>query len=291
MGVASGKFGTLNDVSTVKNWSITDGHNQTPVVASNTRWGRARRRGVQFWNGNFAFSGKQPPVMPGEFFDFQGFTAPDDDQAGPGQEYSGQAMCKQITMNWNWASGEIIGGSADFEGHLELTRTLAAPQIFDSSVPDLPEIPGGRPEYSIDDGANWLPWTNISTMVLTLSCDVQSYVNSGTIIDGEIWTGQSAGPIDWNFAITEQDTARNKVTKGNQIMLRLYVTSVLFWEFKYGRVKDFTGITVNIDTGAIIQQTVNVEMDGVNEDDGTIGHIILPDTTTWWPSVYSVPTT
>lgn len=286
MGVHSGKYGVVDNQSTVRTWSITDTMAPQSYVASNTRLGTGRQPGVHDFNGNFAYYGHTPPAMPGEEFDFAGYTAPDDDVSGNGIRYDGPSIVENVQMNWNWTGGEILNGVVNFQGNGALVAAVGA-QLEDLTVPIVPPVADTKIQYSVDGGANWLDWDNVAQAALTISATLHTVINSSTVDSGKVWTQRRAGPIDWTCAITEQDTIRSKFQKGDSIMLRLFVSATEFWELKWGLVNEFTGLTVDRQTGAIMQQTVNLGMNGFDPDAGSYaaaaGHIILPDTTTWWP--------
>lgn len=293
MGLHSGKFGVVNGASTVRNWSITDSESLQAYVASNTLFGTGRRRGVQEWSGSYSFYGHTPPVMPGDLFSFLGYTAPNDDVSGTGMRYSGQAMCENVNVNWSWQDGAIINGDVNFQGHLGLTSEDGA-EITDETVPVVPLIALGKIEYSKDDGSTWTEWTNLLSASLTLSCSVQAYVNSSTVVSSALTTGRKSGPFDWTLAVTEQDVRRDHLSKGESIVLRLWVDTSQYWELMWGKVGEFTGLTVDRESGAIMQQTVNISMDGFDPDESTYansyGHVLKPDGTEWWPGS-AAPTT
>jgi hypothetical protein len=282
MAVHSGRFGLIDGMSTMRQWSINDAQNLAVGVGSNTAFGKGRRKGVEDWTGNFGFFGGVPPVMPGTTFNFQGYTAPTNDQYGPGVLYTGIALSGQMQLNWNWQGGELINGTMDFGGHLVLEIEEAGAPPLDTTDPSLLTIAECKIQYSVD-GVAWVDWESIAQCTLTVTNELQTYVNSGTVIDGRLWTGRKAGNMDWNMSLTEHDDSRAKFSKGDQLWIRLYINETEFWEFAYGRVKDSTGLQVNRESGAITQQTVNIEMDVVADADASLGHIILPDTSVWWP--------
>jgi hypothetical protein len=229
--------------------------------------------------------GHTPILMPGDLFNFLGYTAPDNDASGVGWTYSGQAMITQLVHNWNFTGGEVLNMSYDFGGNMALTPNAAAAQITDTAPADLPLVQLTKIQFSID-GAAWQDWTAVSTAALTLNNMVQTFVDSDTIIAGRIWTGRKKAVSNASVAITEHNTDRSRFTKGQQLWLRMYVTPTLFWELKWVKIESFTGIKVDIKTGAIIQQTVNLKMnivdDGVvSSSPGVLGHVAKPDTTLW----------
>lgn len=284
MPVHSGKLGVVNGKSTVQNWSISDEQNLAAAVASNTALGRVRRPGVNSWSGNYAQKGGTPPVMPGETFSFVGYTAPTDNVSGNGLKYTGDAVVKSVAISWNWASGEIIGSTTEFDGHLALAAADGT-QIADITAPDVPTIALAKIQFSADD-TTFTDVANVTTVTLTITNDVQAYVNSSTVVSNTLWTGQRAGNYDWNMAIAMQDVKRTDVVKGTQYSWKIFVDATTFWKLKWGRVKNFTGLTVDRDSGAIIAQTVNVEMDGTKESDGVLGHILKPGGTQFWPPAF-----
>lgn len=289
MGVHSGKWAVLNGISTVRNWSINDTQALFKGVASNTGFGTATRQAVEDWTGNFAVFGHTPPVMPGDLISFLGYTAPDNDSSGVGWTYSGQALITQLALTWNWTPGEVLSQAIDFGGHLALTPNAGASQITDTSAADLPLVAVTSIQYSLDNGSTWVNWTTNSGVlqaVLTITTAPQVYVDSSTIVSERIWTGRKKSIFNWTLAVTEHEIDRTRFTKGQQMLLRLFVDSTHYWELKWGKISGFSGIQVNAETGAIIQQNVDVEMnmsdDGiVSSTPGVLGHILKPDTTLW----------
>lgn len=284
MGVHSGRWGVVNGVSTVRNWSVQDSHNAAPAIASNTGFGVARRPAIHDWSGNFSVFAPLPPAYPGEAINFIGYMAPDDNISGVGQRYFGTALISQAVLSMNWSGGENIGWGLDFGGHLELENANASAEILDSTAPSIYPIAGAYVEYSTD-GVSWSTWTDVATLQLTLLCSLQTFVNSSTYVGSKLWTGRRAGNMDWNASITEHNVDRLRFQKGQQIWLRLHLNASgsYFWELKFGLIRDFTGIQVNRESGAIIQQTVNVDMNANSVDDGELGHVKRPDSVIWWP--------
>lgn len=282
MSTHSGKWGTVNGESTVRNWSINDAQTLQSYVASNTLFGTGRAPGVESWTGSFQFYGYVPLLaFPGAVFAFLGYTAPNDDVSGNGLRYAGNAIANQLQVNWNWGSGEIINGQVDFAGHLALTAADGA-QVTDPTFPVVPPVTVTKIQYAVGpDYDEWVDFLCTTTAQWTLSTTLQSYVNSCTIVDGRLWTGQKTGPIDWTLSVSAQDTART-LLKGQRIALRLYVTATEYFELFWGMVQDYTGITVDRQTGAIIAQTINISMDGFDTVAEEVGRIVFPDSTLWW---------
>lgn len=291
MGVHSGRYATVNGLSTLRNWSVNDSQNLAKAVASNTAFGTESGRGVEDWTGSVQVYGRQPTKMPGDTFAFVGYEAPNNDAGGVGMRYSGTAIITQLVANWNWSSAEFLNYQLDFGGHLAL---VGADGAFppDLSIPVFQSPSGLKPLYSVDFGANFVEWTDVATAVWTLTNSVQTYVNSSSYVadspgpGGRVWTGRKPGNIDWTLAITEHNGDRTRFKKGDQLAIKLPVgpaSSPTYWLLKYGRVKDFTNIVLDREGAKIIQQTVNLDMSGVREDTGALGIIQMPDTSVYWP--------
>jgi hypothetical protein len=294
MGVHSGKFGVVDGASTVRNWSINDEHASNAYVASNTLFGTGRRKGVRSWSGSFGYYGHTPPVLPGALFTFAGYTAPDDDVSGDGVRYDGSAMATSITVSWDWSSGAIIGGVVNFNGHLKLTPSVGA-QVFDETVPVVPPSVGTKIEYDTLPSTDFEEWCHLLSAELTITNAVQSYVNSCTVVDGDLWTGQKSGPIDATLAVTEQSTDRTLFDIGDDLDLKLYVSAAAFWHLTWMHVDNVTGLTVDRESGAIMQQTVNFGMQGFDVTAGSYaasqGKILLPSGSEFWPNYTPATTT
>lgn len=273
MGVHSGRYGVVNGMATVKDWSINDTMQEAKYVASNTRGATGRKAGVRSWTGAFSGYGGLPPVLPGSLFSFVGYTAPDDDVSGNGSTYSGSAMVDSIAVNWNWANGALLDWAVNFSGHLALAHSLAT--YTDVSIPDPEPVCGTLIKY----GAT--TWDNLVSAAFTLSRPSVPYVNSSTIVSSVCWTGRKAGVLDWTLAVTEQGNARESAIEiGANPVLKLYTTASLFWELTWAHVLGYSGLNVQRE-GGIVQRTVNFGMNGFVG--GVVGSVKTPTPTTIWP--------
>lgn len=278
MSIRSGKHGVVNGQSTIRNWNINDDANNPRYIASNTRKGAARRNGINSWAGAFNGYGHTPAVMPGEIFAFVGYTAPDDDVSGAGEKATGNAIVDSLVVNWNYAGGEVINHTVNFSGHLGLTWASGT-AVSDVTDPELHPLCDVIWEYSLN-GTDFFEITDLVSAALTLTSENLSYVNSSTGCN----TGRKAGNLDWTLALVQQDVVRGAYAfdKGDDLVLRGYVDDTDFWLLKWGKVKNFSNITVDIETGAIIQRTINIEMNGFTS---AIGQIRKPGAVSdWWPA-------
>lgn len=281
MTVHSGKHGVVNAQSTVRNWTVNETQAPARGVASNTLLGPVRKRGVHDWTGSYGAYGGIPVVMPGEIFTFTGYTSPDDDVSGVGQTLTGQAIVESVAITWNWAAGEMLSYVTNFGAAGALTASTGT--ITDVTTPDMPEI--GLTKWQYEPTApGFLDIPNLTQAVLNISCALQTYVNSSTVIAGKVWTFRKSGVIDWNVALTQQDNERSTLfTIGDDVKLKGFINATEFWDLQWGHVRDFSGLNVDRESGAIIQRTINMDMNGILA--GVAGRIRKPAAVSdWWPA-------
>lgn len=271
----SGKYGVLNGQSTCRNWGVNDISSPQAYKASNTKGGTGRVAGNRDWNGNFANYGGVPVLLPGDAFNFAGYTAPTSGVAGTdGYVWSGPAIVDQLSVNWSWANGEIITHACNISGNGALASASAA-ALVDETDPTVPPICGTKITYNAA-----IEWENLLTAALTITAANQAYVNSSTAC----WTKRDSGPIDWSLAVTEQNHAGlpAALAIGSDVELKLYINATEFWHLKFGHVGESTGLVVDRESGVIIQRTVNIAMNVYASAE--FGKITLPGAgTDWWP--------
>jgi hypothetical protein len=283
VGVHSGKYGaakTNSDaIAATRNWSINESAANTPFVASNTKGGTGRADGVTDWSGSYNAFGGIPAVLPGEVFDFMGYTAPDSDIEGEnGVCIGGEAIVDSIAIQWAWDSGQIISHTVNFSavGELEITDDVIED---DNEVEVVSSLQGAKVVFvgiggsgSGDDEV-----CNILNATLNLLAANQTFNNSCT--GGN--TSRKAGVKDWNLALSLQDNSRAGLVLKQDVEIQLYIDEENYWHLQWGKIRDFTGLTVDVETGAIISQTINIDMNGFV--DGEVGVVEVGDTQ-WWPT-------
>ncbi len=289
MSVHSGKYGQVNGVNTMRQWTIQEQSSQPKAVASNTAQGTARKRGVRSWSGTYQAYGVTPVVMPGDSFSFIGYGAPTNDVSGNGQRYEGTAVCGQVTLAWNWKAGALIGHNVSFDGDLELQKTSGA-DPGDAVAPQLLETTGTKIQWAYNDSGSYQELPNLVSATWRLTLPIESYVNSSTYVGTPLqaWTGRKPGAgLDWNLSIQQEDDERIDTTKiwavDDIIKLRLFVDATHYWQLTYGIAGEFSGITVNRETGAIIARTLAVNMTGYYYGGAGLGQILMPGGVQWWP--------
>ena len=273
----SGEFAAVNGQAAVRKWNIARVLPLNEAKHSGTRGGTQRKKGVGSWTGGWTAEGGQPGVKPGEKFTFLGYSAPDNDtEGGTGTTYTGVAVVSSVTLTLDQTTNNIISHEVTFDGHLILTETAGGAAIIDA-VASIAEC---AVDTKIEYGATPDEIEDWTTATLTFTANVPSFVNSSTA--GE--TGRrETSDIDWTLSIGVEVTD-SPLAEGLQLEdLKVYINSIEFWHLNYARVGTYSGFVADRETKAIIAQTLNIAMDSHKESDGSLGSIIMPDTTQLWP--------
>lgn len=282
MTILSGRHAVVNGVSSVRNWTINNTQTAAKFVASNTLLGTGRRKAVRSWTGSFGGYGGVPTVLPLSSFSFAGYCGPTDGVSGNGITYSGTALVDSLTITWDWNAGAILSWVCNFSGHLALTKASASHS--DTTDPEVPGSCGTKITYSdAGEDPEDIEWPNLVTATLTLNSPSIPYVNSSTIVSGACWTGRKAGIFDWTLAVTEQNDDRIAALEiGEDKALKLWIDDTDYWVLNWGHIEGYSGLQSNRETGAIIQRTVNLSMNGFL--DGDTGAVTLPGAmSNLWP--------
>lgn len=293
----SGRWGavaigsTATPAGTVRNWMVNSLQTPKTFVASNTKIGTGRRTGLFDWNGNFGSYSPFPVAMPGQEFGFIGYVGPDDGITphGIGTTADGPAILESITINWDWMTNEIISMVYNFQGNGELVITTSA--LADTRPIFAEPSSIAHPTLEIYTGETPVEWTPcVQSCSLTISASLLPYSNSCV----SPFLLRRAGIIDWTLAMVLQESdiqnATNTVPieEGMYAMVTLPVSPSQFYRLRFGKVRDFTNYVVDIETGKLVNYTINFDMsiDDENENDG-FGSIYVPDPAgtalIWWP--------
>lgn len=284
MGVHSGMWGVINGKSTVRNWTINKTSDNKAYVASNTRGGTGRRRGNIDWTGNYNAYGGTPGAMPGEAFSFTGYTSPTNDTEGAvGTNYQGTSIVENVTINWNWETADIISHVVNFAGNGQLNQ--ASDSLYsDATDPDAPSIIGCevRIQNITNAASGVVTLDNVVSATLNMTAANKPYVNSST--GG--YTLRKRGPFDWNLQLVCQDDDLGAMIMdiNDEVVVEIDVEAGGdYWSLSYGLVKEWQGVTVDRETGNIIQATIPIEMCAFSHVDEAIGAVLLPGGATYWP--------
>lgn len=273
MGVFTGELGAINGVAAVRNWTIEDTTDPKTVVSSATRSGTVRTPGIGSWSGSASIFGVKPPYMPGETFAFVGYRAPTTGVRNTaGIRSAGNVIVDSIVMTWNWGSNDPLSTVINFSGDGALTHASGA-AVIDATTASQPTP--CNTQIFVDTVA--LP--DAISATLTLTKQNLAVVSSSTACG----TARARGPaIDWTLAITQYNHLGIGPTalKADSI-ITLPANSTEVWDLKWGHMQSVTGVTVDIETGALIQQTLNYAMNGILA--GALGWIKKPGAVDIWP--------
>lgn len=277
MAVLSGKFGVVNGYSHIKNWNLERTSAPEIYRTSATEFGQFAGDGVTDWSGGFEGVGEGPPttLFPGSVFTFQGYTAPTTGIYGnDGVKVTGSAIVDSLTIDWTWGEGASQGWSIEFSAASGVITEESDGIFADTSV----VIPDKMCNLVLQTGASGAEaaWLDLTSASLSISADNQSFVNSGTACT----THRTKGPIDWSLSVTEQSTAM-KFALGSDTRFRIYTDAADFWLLEWGHLQDIGGLTIDIESGAIIDKTYSFIMQG--SYGGSIGSLTHPDGTEMWP--------
>lgn len=288
MSTQTGNFGTVNSVPNLRSWSITRTKANNKQASSALQDGTNREVGPLDWSGSYSAYGHSPVHMPGSYISFVGYKNPSSagDKA-TGDILSGSALIQSVAITWDFATNAPISYVANFGGHGDLTESTGAP-YSDSAVPTF--FPPCVGKIELVQTPTPVRVSHVKQAVLTISKEVKTEVNSGTsAASGKCTTMRyPGGPVDWSLAITRSEgNVDADFVEGAIVELKLYVDATNFWHLKWGMVGDQSGITVNRESGDVIQFTNNIEMKAVNlvTATPTIGLIKLPGAgSNWWPA-------
>lgn len=290
MSVISGKSGKLsldngsNQIGGVRNWKI----NRT---ASNPAGTPANAGAMQVvlpnqvtdWTMSAEFYGRELPCLPGTGYTFYGYTGAD--------VASGSVLCESVTINCDIEAGGIISGTASFGANGALTlATGSAPTLGTGSTLTMFGGNGCKAAWqpivagtagSIADIPGVRSWT------LTISNRLNPYVEASTA--GV--TKRTAGVFSasGSFSMYQGDlayfsTTATRMLAGDYGVLRLYVSSTLFFGLSYA-VIGANDASVEIESGANNAVNIPFVYSGWANISGTMtqGALVRPDTTNFWP--------
>lgn len=299
---------TTGNQSTVRNWNLSLETTPPTYRASNTKLGTGRVPGRFDWSGTFEQFSLVPDVIlwPGKEIDIQLYTAPDSGiDLTAGTVYTGRAIISEVALTWNWRDEEIPLTTISFQAAGSLTETPTIVPAVDVVVPDPVSICGLRIEF---ENINAIPvfetWANVARAELRFTADNPEVNNSSNIIAGKCFVDRTRGPLDFSLALLEDNhtisnlgtaaAPADAITIQANARIRLYTDATKFWLLEWAHVMSVTGLTVDIESGRVIEQTVNLGMQGFREDVlGTPpqidGQIVNPDGTVLWPDPVLFP--
>lgn len=281
MSVLTGTFGIVDNISSVRQFTINQARTTQTYRASNTDGATGRSSGIFGWNGSYTAYGVDPQVMPRDTTVFSGYLSPDSGVfGGVGTVATGSVLVDSVAITWNWETGEYMSHVVNFQGLGALTFNEAAVALADST--SLPVVDVCPTQIGILPAVGGVEavLSDVTSATLTISAANQKYVSSST----NCTENAVKGSIDWTLSINRLSTTFSDVVSGTDYRIKIYEGVTDHWHLEWGIFKDYTNIVTDIEGATLIGYTMNFEMQAFNA--GVKGEILKPGELTgagWWP--------
>lgn len=266
--IISGRYGSVNGISQVQNWSLDWTTTDNAHANSFTQAGKQRDEGVNDWQGSFNSEGSLGQLDLNDFT-FAGRLGAAH-RGGTGTTYGGSAVITGISISADITSGGRVILAFTYAGNGALTK--ASGTSADSEAPAI--------LLAKNCTVTWGETTvDFQQLNFSITNEAQTYVGSDTVIDGVCWTKRYPGLLDWSGNLTMKATDPIGAN-GSVNSLKIMCGSQEILECDYARLISTTGITADPSSGAIVGFTTNFGMCAHN-DSGTLGSIKLFGNTIW----------
>lgn len=286
MTVYSGDLGMIDGQVNLRNWSIDEGFTSNVLVHSGTKHGTDRENGPYDWTGTFDVYGATPVWAPGDIVTLDAYKAPDSTgDETQGEHYEGDIYIESITININFATNEVINHQVTFGGVGALAIS-AGNVIVDPGTPANKTPCAGKLVTYVTgtpDVETLVP--HVTTIALTLTRPAIISVNSGDSagVNKCLTVRVPGAALDWTMSVvTEEGNANSILLPGTNHKMRLYTDATLCFDFVWAHLASITGLTVDVESGAIISQTYAFEMKASLA--AVLGSVKIPGPTTIWPA-------
>lgn len=269
MAIYSGRYGSVNGVPQVLDWSIESTMSDDAHASSYTKAGKRRDVGVMDWTGSLNMEGLiNFTSTPWAGFAFVGRTGAGT-LGGTGMTYSGNAVWTSLGISGDMSSNARIRTAASFGGNGPLA--YASGSGLDSATPDILM----SKDCVITWGDTTVDWQSFS---VTVNNEVQTYVGSSTVAEGFVWTARYPGLFDWTGNLTVKNDSP-LATNGDIDTLTITCGSIVLFSSE-ARFLSHSGLSVNPQSGDLIGYTANFGMSAY-DDNGVLGSMTLFGTQIW----------
>ena len=278
MGIITGIGGAVDGINTVRKWSVDSEADLQSYVASNTKGATGQVAGNVDWNGSYEAYGHTPVRMPGEIFSFTG-------NMSNGLGIRGDAIVDDVQIVADIEAGIIIAHTVNFSGDELITKGSAV--TSDVSLPNPPSSIGTKVALAVPisgnpNSATWVELADVRGWTLSLTCDNQPYVDSGTGGGTKRKKGNLSGEV--TIPIFTLDPS-NHPSENDVRFVRLYVNATQYWQIASVMFSAVSGHEVDIEAGAIVGVDLNAMISSHHtiNSSGVEGEIEKPDLSTYWP--------
>lgn len=269
MAIFSGRYGSVDGISQIQNWSIDWTMADNPHSNSFTKAGKQRDTGVQDWTGSFTSEGVLSNVKMSSFelkCQTGGPTF-----GGNGVEYSGSAIYTQIGISADISQAGRVIISCSFSGNGPLSRGTSG-----SNDTITPQILYAK-DCVVKLGGSVIDWQQFN---FTITNEVQTYVGASTVDnEGNVWTHRYPGLYDCSGLLT---CTNSEIIGENGMMGELSIvcggTNLL--QISNVRLLSTSGISADPSSGALLGYTANLGM-CAHDDSGQLGVLKLFDSQIW----------
>lgn len=279
-GPLSGRYGVVNDVPDITQWSVSEESTPVESATSATKGGTRVSNGVLSSTGSYAGKSGIPKLKPFVKASFEGYTAPDDEVYGSdGVVVTGDIYAQTITINMNWGGNEDVNYNIDFQ--FDQDMVIGSGFYADNGPPLAASICPCKIEYG-DEGSE-TEIEHITSATLTFTMNLLEYINSST----NCTTGRKPGTFNWTLDIEIEDNVRPVAIQSDE-RLKVWVNATQYFVLEFGHLASYTNLVTDPSTGEIISQTMNWVMQAYKQSDlATIGAIYWPDdpANPIWPPV------
>lgn len=268
MAVYSGRYGCVDGVSQVQNWTLERTMTDNAQANSATRAAKTRDLGIFDWTGGFTFVGGTFPNL--DDFRLKGHVAPSNGKFGTaGKVFSGSGIINSVSISGDASTGARVQTQVQFGGNGELSETTEA--LTDTIQP---VVLNSRLCKLTFDSKN----IAFKSFSLNLTQEAPTYIDSST----EGWTKRLPGILDFTGSFVCIDDS-DLLTMGTVGALTIAHNSLSIATIQNVIVTGISGITVDPSSGAIVEYTVNFGLQTHGES-GDIGSILLFGTSVWPPT-------
>lgn len=265
--IISGKWGNVDGVENVRNWSLTKTSAPKSYNHSGLNKGTGRKPGTKDWSGSYATYSNIGFHLArvGTLVSFLGYTGPTNGVSGAGKKYGGNILLNTCAVNWNWESNDLVQSTQNFGGNGALTETSATTTELNAESFAASQTPG----FFMGDGDATDAICGIKNATFNLLVPEKTFVNSCT----EGWTGRRAGAgLDCNLSITMDGTGVQEdfgLEVGEETKMSLYISDTDYIYVNAMHLREISGITIDRETGNIIGYTANFDLNIDLNDYGT----------------------
>ncbi len=269
MSIVTGLSGVFLGQGTVRSFNVRELREAIEWSASGAAGIKSQIAGNKDWNGSASMYGYVPAVMPGAGFTFKGQT----DSASTGKAWTGTAIMDTLSVTCNTEAAQPLECSIGFSGNGDVSTTTTV--ITDATAPSV--------YSSISCGADFAGTAikDVRSWTMNIASDNKRYASSETAGQYLRKAGNKSGTVT---VTNYQADVTDVLVPGVIDVLKLYVTSTLFWQLSYCQLEDWDTV-VDIETGDITGVSYSFKYSAFKLITGTWtqGTIINPATTAYYP--------